>query len=536
MSTQRVIAIGLDGYEESLERRLIEAGELPTLARLREGSARYLLEHGAAQRSGLAWEHVSTGLSPERAGRWAALHFDPEAYAVWQEGTRLQPFAARLDSRTVVFDAPYFDLAQAPKVRGVVGWGAHDPGIPPAAHPSELLSEFEARFGKYTAEEWIYGVVWASVERTREMGEALAQAVSRRAQAARWLLGERLPEWDLALVVVSEPHSAIEGLWHGVDPAHPLHRMPSAGPAREGLLAVYRAVDRLVGELVDAFPDAALVVFSMGGMGPNHSDTASMVLLPELMYRRAFGRSLLRQPDTSSDPTAAPLLGEREDWAAAVHASFPADTPSRARRFAARHLPADVKNVLRRFVPQPEPAEESYLRRTVGWIPATLYQPHWRSMPAFALPSFYDGRIRINLSGRESGGCVPVSEYEAQCDEIEALLGACRDPATGEEIVKHVERAGARDPLTLGPTESDIVVVWKGTFRALTHPTHGRVGPVPFRRPGGHTGAYGMAYVNNAGLEAGDRGVRSSFDVVPTLVELLGEPLPEGLSGVSLLS
>ena len=71
MGRQRVLAIGLDGYEESLERRLIEAGELPALARLRERSARYLLDHGPAQRSGLAWEHVSTGLSPERAGRWA---------------------------------------------------------------------------------------------------------------------------------------------------------------------------------------------------------------------------------------------------------------------------------------------------------------------------------------------------------------------------------------------------------------------------------------------------------------------------------
>jgi predicted AlkP superfamily phosphohydrolase/phosphomutase len=530
------LAVGLDGYEESLERQLIEAGELPALARLRERSARFLLEHGPAQRSGLAWEHVSTGLSPERAGRWAAVHFDPETYSVWQEGTRLSPFAARLKSRTVVFDAPYFDLAQAPSVRGVVGWGAHDPGIPHAARPDALLAEFESRFGKYPAERWIYGIVWASAESAREMGEALARAVSRRAEAARWLLGERLPDWDFALVVVSEPHSAVEGLWHGVDPAHPLHKLPSAGPAREGLLAVYRGVDRLVGELASAFPDAALVVFSMGGMGPNHSDTASMVLLPELMYRHAFGRPLLRQPGVWNDPAAIPSLGEGQDWAAAVHANFPADTPRRALSLAARPLPEGFKKALRRFVPRPEPTEESYLRRSVGWIPATLYRPHWHSMPAFALPSFYDGRVRINLSGRESGGCVPLSEYEARCDELEALLGACRDPATGDEVVERVERAEGRDPLGLGPTESDMVVVWKGTFCALEHPTHGRVGPVPFRRPGGHTGPFGMAYFSNAGIEAGDRGVRSSFDVVPTLIELLGEPLPDGLSGVSLLS
>ena len=528
MSKQRVLAIGLDGYEESLERRFIEAGEMPSLARLREQSARYLLDHGPAQRSGLAWEHLSTGLSPERAGRWAALHFDPETYAVWQEGTRLDPFAARLRSQTVVFDAPYFDLARAPQVRGVVGWGAHDPGVPTAARPDALLAEFEARFGKYPAEQWTYGIVWASPERAREMGEALACAVARRAQAARWLLGERLPDWELALVVVSEPHSAIEGLWHGVDESHPLHRMPSAGPAREGLTAVYRAVDRLVGELSAAFPDAALVVFSMGGMGANHSDTASMALLPELMYRRAFGHALLRQPSGWADPSASPLLGERQNWSEAVRANLPANTTppilSRLKRAARRHL-----------VGQVEPAADSYLRRSVNWIPAMCYQPHWRSMRAFALPSYYDGRIRINLSGRESEGCVLPSEYAALCDEIEATLRACRDPATGAEVVKHVERVEGRDPSTLGPTESDMVVVWTGTFCALEHPTHGLVGPVPFRRTGGHTGPFGLAYLSNTGAEAGDRGVRSSFDVAPTLCELLGETTPDGLSGNSLL-
>lgn len=77
--------------------------------------------------------------------------------------------------------------------------------------------------------------------------------------------------------------------------------------------------------------------------------------------------------------------------------------------------------------------------------------------------------------------------------------------------------------------------MWKGTFCALEHPTPGRVGPIPFRRPGGHTGPFGLAYLSNAGVGAGDKGIRSSFDVVPTLFELLGEPPPDGLSGASLL-
>jgi len=157
-------------------------------------------------------------------------------------------------------------------------------------------------------------------------------------------------------------------------------------------------------------------------------------------------------------------------------------------------------------------------------------------MRAFALPSFYDGRVRINLAQRERDGTVPVSQYENVRDEIEAVLHDCQDPATGDGVIDYIERVKDRDPMKLGPTESDLVVVWKGMAYAFDHPRLGRVGPFPFRRPGGHTGRFGMAYLCNTEMRPGDRGVRSSFDVAPTLIELLGEPVPPGLSGASLLT
>ena len=116
------------------------------------------------------------------------------------------------------------------------------------------------------------------------------------------------------------------------------------------------------------------------------------------------------------------------------------------------------------------------------------------------------------------------------------MLRACRDPLTGEGVVDHIERPTGCDPQTLNGSESDIVVVWKGTGCAFEHPTLGRVGPVPFRRPGGHTGNFGMAYILNNGLLTGDRGVRSSFDIAPTVIDLVGEAAPLGLSGTSMLT
>jgi predicted AlkP superfamily phosphohydrolase/phosphomutase len=157
-------------------------------------------------------------------------------------------------------------------------------------------------------------------------------------------------------------------------------------------------------------------------------------------------------------------------------------------------------------------------------------------MEAFALPSFYDGRIRINLKGRERHGVVEPSRYEEVCRSLETLLHECRNPLTREAAVDSIDRAATRDdPRQLGPSESDLLVVWKGVATALEHPRLGLIGPVALRRTGGHTGQHGVAYIVAPALGAGDYGVRSSFDVAPTMVELLGCRPMTGMSGRSLL-
>src|SRR5262249_4226482 len=134
----RTLAIGLDGYEPSLGEVLRADGRMSHLSRLCERSARALLEHGHARYSGLAWEHVSRGLSPEAASRFSAVHFDPDRYEARQQGSAGAPLFASLDLRSVIFDAPYFDLSRAPNCRGLVSWGAHDGGTPRQSRPESL--------------------------------------------------------------------------------------------------------------------------------------------------------------------------------------------------------------------------------------------------------------------------------------------------------------------------------------------------------------------------------------------------------------
>ncbi|HEY1386136.1 MAG TPA: hypothetical protein VGF43_21105, partial [Dongiaceae bacterium] len=207
--TRRLLVLGLDGYEPSVAEDLLSEGRMPNLRALIGESTRCRLDHGEAKRTGLAWEHFSLGRAPAAYGRHAAVHFDPRTYGVSQQGTTLKPFFADLDKRVLVFDAPYFELSAAPNCQGLVSWSAHDAGIEPHCAPAGLTAEVDAKFGPYPATPYIYGFVWPDPDQSRAMAAALVSAIDQRAAIGHWLCTERLPGWDMAVIVVSEFHSAI---------------------------------------------------------------------------------------------------------------------------------------------------------------------------------------------------------------------------------------------------------------------------------------------------------------------------------------
>jgi hypothetical protein len=532
--TRRVLMVWLDAYDPAIAEALIAEGRLPAIARLARQSARFAIDHGMAKQTGLGGEHVSAGLAPEAAGRHSGLHFNAARYLAWQEGVHLPPFAASLKARTVVFDAAYFDMARAPNARGLIDWGGHDPGSAPQSRPEGLRAEIEARFGAYPR-EWVYGRAWHSAERARGMGAALARGADMRAAAACWLLQERLPDWDLAIVGVAELHTATEALWHGWDKSHRLAALDSAASAREALIAVYEAVDRLIGRLAAAFPDAIIAAFALHGMGVNRSDVAGMVLLPELLFRHRFGRALLRgraEWDTAAGGLPRPV---GDDWAETIRGGFDAAGPGAP--------PFKPRGFERFFLRDPAPLYAPLWpqdgapvwRNPIDWQAANWYRAFWPRMRAFALPTFYYGRVRINLAGREAKGRVSRARYEAACDAIERLIGECRDLHTGEPVVENFARAGRDAAPSLGPTECDLGIFWRDATLGFVHPRFGRIGPVPYNRVGGHTGGPGVFYLCGPGIAAGDYGAADAFDVAPTAIDLLGEARPARLSGTSLV-
>jgi hypothetical protein len=272
--------------------------------------------------------------------------------------------------------------------------------------------------------------------------------------------------------------------------------------------------------MMKRLPDARFAIFNLHGMGGNNADVADMLLLPELLYRHAFGRACAGDGGWATTGAGVPVITSERGWEDEVDRALPRALrrPGRIRRAAAA--------VRRRLG-----GGGADRGLALDWMPSARYRRFWPLMPAFALPSFYDGQIRINLKGREARGIVDPADYGAACDTVEALLRACRDALTGQPVVAAIHREDRPD--RPGGPEADLLVEWAGAPLGLVHPLHGRIGPFPYRRPGGHTGGKGVAWLAGPGIRPGDYGTRSAFDLVPTIVDLLGGEADGRTSGES---
>lgn len=536
MASNRVIVICLDAFDVELCERYISEGRLSGLKALKDASAFFPLQHGEGgldRYTGLTWEHFSSGLYPNSAEKWSSTWFDPDNYEAGQSHASVRPFLADLDVNCVVFDAPYFDLRQMTNATGVVGWAGHDTGVEHYSQPQGLSGELSARFGTPPSPSELNSMVYPSVEKTEKMGDTLVETIRTRSKAAQWLLEERAPDWDVAVIGVSETHDGVELFCHGELEHHQIHNSESAEVAKDKLIEVYEAVSDLIENMTSAFPDATIVAFTMHGMGWNDTDIPTMALLPELMYRINFGEPFLKNRDDWLE-VDVPQLKPDENWTRVIVDQMPVAYAPPRPGLAERAVRKALRLVSGGDKPAKEPAaEKDPYNFPVDWMPAAKYKAHWPKMTAFAAPSYFDGRIRVNLVGRERDGIVPLSDYTRTLDEIEKYLLECVDTNTGEPLIRQIDRPGIADPYKLSDTQADLCILWNGSPVGVHHPKLGQIGPFPIRRVGGHSGGLGGMFVQGEGIDPGPREERSSFDVAPTVVDLLGQVRPNRLDGQS---
>jgi predicted AlkP superfamily phosphohydrolase/phosphomutase len=533
-----VVAICLDAADPALLRDWIEEERLPNLARLFGAGAFGEISNLAFPTSEIVWTTFLTGAAPARTGYWGPRRFDARNYDVVQDPAgaydflEFPPFyALGAGRRVAIFDLPQARIDDGVDGVQVLGWGARGAFCASGSRPEGLYRELVTRHGGHPT----YNRDAADCrdpERLAALARELEEGARRRAAIAKDLL--RRERWSLFLTSFSETHSAGHSFWHVSRPGHPLHGLVRM--AEDPLLAVYRAVDAAVGEVVAAAPaDAYVVLFSDHGMVPNHVDLPGMVFLPELLYRRAFPGRYGFARGGAGRPGAPILEGsfgsalywlreEKSLFRRALRRVFPG-------RFRANAWPLRSSALSSRL-------ELERAGASLYYHPTLWYRPSWPAMRAFALPTYSEAAVRVNLEGREARGLVSRRDFESLLDEVEEDVRGLTNARTGRPLAREVlrtRRPGAEDD-PRGP-DGDLVVFWREGEIADTADTarHGRIGPVPFFRTSAHRPC-GFVSVAGPGIEPGTRLLGGhALDLAPTILELMGAPVPARLEGRPLL-
>jgi predicted AlkP superfamily phosphohydrolase/phosphomutase len=488
MSTPRLTVIGLDAATFSVIDPLLAAGDLPNLRRLRDAGAGGVLRSVTHPLTPHAWTTMTTGVNAGRHGIWDFTERSEDGYhlrvvngghrrapAVWD---RLSGTGVRSGLVSIPFTWP------APRIDGcaVSGFDAadRDEGF---THPADLLPEIRRRFGPLVLDHRF------PLGRDGALDlDLVRRAAEQKVEIARWLT-DRF-ELDLLFVVFMAGDHVQHLGWDDWE---------RRGP--DSLVAdVYRILDEVTGALAQgAGDDGDVLVVSDHGAGK----LKGVVNLD--FFLESHGYLAYRGGGAALGRRAAKRVFELR-----------------------RVVPRDIRSSVKRALPALR--EHAY--------DATAYTTvDWERTRAFAYGTF--GNIVLNVRGREAEGIVEPDEYEAVRDEIAGVLHELRGP-DGEEIVEAVHR---RDDLFYGPHLSrvpDLVVefkgcAWlgKGSLQTRSDSPWGQVEVEPGSK---HT-YVGTHRTEGILLLAGPSAARGRTldagvaDVAPTILYLLGRPVPASLDG-----
>jgi predicted AlkP superfamily phosphohydrolase/phosphomutase len=530
-----IIAIGLDAASLPLLEEWMAQGHLPALAALRAASAQARLEGGEVCRAEIPWTCFLTGCEPEQTGFWNLLRFLPRDYAIDDIGAydfaEYPPFYQLGDAfRVAAVDLPQSRLVDGVNGVQIVAWGAHSPLAPRGSRPDELLGEIERRIGPHPALLRDEATLWRAQEMER-LEEWLKVGIARRADICAHLMAQE--RWDLLVTVFGEMHSAGHYLWHRSPQGHPLHRSGD----HDSILAIYKAVDAAVARIrAGAPPETYCAIVAVHGMESNSMDLTGMAFLPELLYRMSFpgrrGIGAQGVAGASTDPQRPPRAWVPAMWSTQANLGA-------MRRFLRTYIPSRLAYPLDRLWPDaPDSLSRPIDSGKLSYQPAMWYRKLWPRMRAFALPTFSEGYVRINVEGREAAGIVAPADYRRVCDEVAAEIERLVDARSGRPIVREVRRT-RESAMESSPSlpDADLIVRWEPfPTDVVDSPTLGRIGPLPYNRSGGHT-ENGFLWISGPGIDAGAHlpdGRPTS--VAPTLLALLGAPVPEYMMQPPLLA
>jgi predicted AlkP superfamily phosphohydrolase/phosphomutase len=266
-----VILIGYDATEIDVVERLLAAGRLPNLARLRRQGRWGRLRTEPPHFLSLVWSTFFCSARLGEQGWYFNKIWNPDRQQleyVDPSWLPLQPFWLSLDQsyRVALLDLPYATALPArPNMTVLSGWQCHD-DFGQNALPSELWAQLVERHGKPRMGREVFGPQDAATLLAQR--QEVLEGNRQFAEVCRDLLTRE--RFDLFLAVFGLVHRGSHYLWDlsqiGRDGVDSRTRAVLEGSLDD----FYASADEALGRVLDAAPsDARVIAFALHGMGPN---------------------------------------------------------------------------------------------------------------------------------------------------------------------------------------------------------------------------------------------------------------------------
>ncbi len=505
----KVFVLGLDGATWDVLRPLADSGELPTLARLMGHGASGTLGSIFPPLSPVAWTGIMTGKNSGKHGIFEFLEYghDPlhgrvnssraiQAELVWE-------VAAKYGKVTVAGGVPMsYPARKGPGF--FLGDFLSPADAPDFASDAAIFAELEQVVGPYRP--WSTAVHDGGNE-VNALAE-LTDYLDHHLKAVRFLM-ERC-DWDLFMFDLMATDRIQHELWHVWDPTHREARGRDLSKVRAGYVDFWKKLDDGIAAIEAALPpDTTLLLISDHGFGPvdwyvnfnvwllGRGDIALQDSLYVKQKRWFYDRGAT--PEWFYNQMVKLGLAEQ-----------------RVGRFRGKQT-GPIERL----------AESAFLsRRHIDWSKTRAY-----SQGNF-------GQIFVNKKGRQPQGCVEEADVRPLLDDLKAGLLAIPHPETGEPLVGKVLE---REDLYDGPHSHlapDLTVVlrdWRYRTIGLHDFTTNKLISPSFGPTGDHR-MEGVLIASGPAVRAGSKPEGATLlDIAPTVLHLLGVPVPADMDGRPLL-
>jgi predicted AlkP superfamily phosphohydrolase/phosphomutase len=516
MKTPRVLVVGLDAATLDLISPWIAEGKLPTLATLMKNGAWGRLASVLPPITPPAWTSFMTGKNPGKHGIYHFLGARPGSYRLGYlnaTSRRAKTIWRMLSDAGYTVGAMNIPFTYPPEqLNGFQISGMDTPSEKsPFIYPPELRSELLNLLGRIQFDIRYLGNMSTDARREQVLAE-LARLDQQWLRASLYLI-EKHPA-DVMMFTFMSIDTVQHHFWHFMDPTHHLHNPAAVERFGDAVLRVYQRLDDAVGQVLKkTSSDTSIFVVSDHGGGP----TSDRVIYLN-RYLAQLGLLHYRQDERSAFDKLTHKIARR------FYTFLRGSLSSRQKSFLARAVPRLRKSL--------ESAVTSFDQ--IDWTRTKAYCSESPS----AAPSIW-----INLKGVKPRGIVEQSEYESLLKLISDKLKELKDPRTGEPVIKRILR---RDEIFQGPYVNEapdlILDWWEASHFSTSHsfPEDMARPPVEIRgrkplagsewggthRRDGILIAHGKSFKKDAEI----KGARL-IDMAPTILYLMGQPVPEDMDG-----